>query len=236
MESNFFTSKARMIDGIYSFIDEKQLVGDNKKYNQLYNKIAWLYHLSGAIFYQLKFGGEKKFRNEFLKELIINAGEKVLETSAGTGDNFRFLNKGAKYFAVDISLNMLKKAKSHSTRWGLETIPVHCEAEVLPFPDDFFDVVYHCGGINFYNDKGKAIKEMIRVAKPGTTLLIVDETEKTVQKIYAKNGVTKGLFEAGKASIPTDLIPREMLNIRSEIVCKGYMYKLMFQKPQREQR
>jgi PII-like signaling protein len=33
-------------------------------------------------------------------------------------------------------------------------------------------------GIDFFNDKARAIAEMIRVAKPQTKIMIVDETEK----------------------------------------------------------
>lgn len=38
-------------NGIFSFIDEEQLTGDNKKYNTLYNKIAWSYNLSQRIYF-----------------------------------------------------------------------------------------------------------------------------------------------------------------------------------------
>jgi len=38
-------------------------------------------------------------------------------------------------------------------------------------------VVFHFGGINFFNDKAAAIREMIRVAKPGTKFVIGDENE-----------------------------------------------------------
>ena len=48
-------------------------------------------------------------------------------------------------------------------------------AECLPFADESFDVVFHVGGINFFNDRAKAIREMIRVAKPGSKILIADE-------------------------------------------------------------
>ena len=40
-----------------------------------------------------------------------------------------------------------------------------------------FDVVFHMGGINFFNDKAQALQEMVRVAKPETKFVIVGETE-----------------------------------------------------------
>jgi ubiquinone/menaquinone biosynthesis C-methylase UbiE len=222
----------KIIDGIYSFIDEKELTGYNLKYNTLYNRIAWAYHLSQRCFFRLKFGGEKKFREPFLSELNIKSSDKVLETATGTGDNFRFLNKNAAYFGLDLSMGMLKQAKKHCKKWNIPTTLIHCEAEDLPFEDNYFDVVFHCGGINFFNDKQKAINEMIRVAKPGTKLLIVDETDKLVKENYQKNIFIKNDYqEAEKAIIPIDLIPTNMIDIKTTIVCKGLMYKLTFTKP-----
>jgi len=225
--------KFKIIDGIYSFINENDLTGDNLKYNKLYNKIAWSYNLSQRIYFRVKFGGERKFREPFLQELSIKDSDKVLEISTGTGDNFRFLNKKADYYGLDISLGMLKQAKKHLKNWGIKSTLIHGEGEDLPFEDNFFDVVFHCGGINFFNDKQKAISEMIRVAKPGTKLLIVDETDKLVKENYQKNPFIKNDYKnAGKAKMPVDLIPKEMKDISADLICKGLMYKLTFMKPQ----
>lgn len=221
--------KYNLDKGIYSFIKAAELTGDNLKYNKLYDKIAWTYNLSQRLFFWFKYGGEQKFREPFLCELNIKDTDRVLEVSAGTGDNFRFLNPRAEYFGADISMGMLRQAKKHLKKWHIKSTLVHCEGENLPFEDDYFDVVFHCGGINYFNDKQKAILEMIRVAKSGTKLLIVDETDKLVRENYQKNPILKGNFtDADKASIPTDLVPKEMTNIKSEIICKGLMYKLTF--------
>ncbi|UKJ06061.1 class I SAM-dependent methyltransferase [Solitalea lacus] len=126
----------------------------------------------------------------------------------------------------------MRQAKKHLRKWGIKSTLVHCEGEALPFEDEYFDVVFHCGGIYYFNDKQRAILEMTRVAKPGTKLLIVNETDKLVRENYQKNPVLKGKFnDSGKATIPTDLVPQEMLSIKSEIICKGLMYKLTFIKP-----
>lgn len=219
-------------NGIFSFIDEEQLTGDNKKYNTLYNKIAWSYNLSQRIYFWLKYGGEENFRKPFLSELDIRDTDRVLEISTGTGDNFKFLNKKAEYYWVDISLAMLKMAKNHLKKWNIRWTLIHCEWEDPPFEDNYFDVVFHCGGINFFNDKKRAIEEMIRVAKPGTKLLIVDETEKLIQENYQKNPFIKHEFtDIEKSNIPVNLIPSQMEDIRSEIICKGLMYKITFRKP-----
>jgi len=224
--------KYKLDNGIYSFINEALLTGDNLKYKNLYDRIAWAYNLSQRFYFWFKFGGEQKFREPFLCELDIKDTDKVLEISVGTGDNFRFLNNRAEYFGVDISIGMLRQAKKHLKKWKIKSTLIHAEGENLPFEDEYFDVVFHCGGINYFNNKQKAILEMIRVAKPGTKILIVDETDKLVRENYQKNPILKRKYqEDSKAFIPTDLVPKEMIEIRTEVICKGLMYKLTFIKP-----
>lgn len=43
-------------------------------------------------------------------------------------------------------------------------------------------MVFHIGGINFFNDKGKAVVEMIRVAKPGAKIYVGDEKKKLIEE------------------------------------------------------
>jgi len=51
------------------------------------------------------------------------------------------------------------------------------------------------GGINFFNDKARAVQEMIRVAKTGSRLLIADETADFVEQQYKKSIFSKSYFE-----------------------------------------
>jgi ubiquinone/menaquinone biosynthesis C-methylase UbiE len=229
MEKDMYKLEGTKIDGINVFINSVNLDGNNKKFSQLYNKIAPFYNLSQKIFYKYKFNGERNFRKDFLDKIAIKDNDIVLETSVGTADNFYYLNKNAKYYGVDISMKMLKMAIKHSKKWKINSEFICCEAENLPFNDNVFDVVYSCGGFNFYNDKEKAISEMIRVAKSGSKIFIIDETEKTVKNIY-KNVPGKELYSAEDANMPLQLIPKEMKNVRGEIICKGYMYIVSFDK------
>ena len=229
MDTNIYKIIGKQVNGIYTFIEENKLEGDNQKFLKLYNKISPFYNFSQRIFCKIKFGGEYNFRNDFLQYITINDNDMVLETSVGTADNFRFLNKNAKYFGADISIGMLRMALKHIKKWKINAEFNCCEAENLPYNDNIFDVVYSCGGFNFYNDKQKAVNEMIRVSKPGRKIFIIDETEKTVKEIY-KNIPGKELYDKSKANIPLEYIPKGMKSIDWKIVCKGYMYIISFEK------
>src|SRR5690625_822512 len=167
-----------MNHSIKSYIDTDEIDGNNKKYQKMYDRIAPFYNFSNKIYFFLKFKGEANYRQQFLKELEIKRGDKVLEVSCGTGDNFPYLPKHIELHGLDISMGMLKKCKKHLKKWRMQASLYHASAEDLPFADETFDVVFHVGGINFFNNQKQAVNEMIRVAKKGTKIVIVDETEK----------------------------------------------------------
>jgi ubiquinone/menaquinone biosynthesis C-methylase UbiE len=227
---NIYKKEGKIIDGINVFMAEDELEENNKKFSKSYNKIAPFYDLSGKIFFWLKFGGEYNFRNDSLQYIKVNDNDLVLETSIGTAADLYYMNRKAKYYGVDISQGMLKRAFRNIKKWNINTELALCEAENLPFCDNTFDVVFSIGGFNYYSDKEKAIDEMIRVSKPGKKIFIADETEKTVKNIYQK-GLMKTLYDQTKAIMPIDLIPKKMKNIDGKIINKGYFYIVSFEKP-----
>lgn len=225
-------AKYRYDNDIYYFIEEDNIEGQNLKYSKFYDKIAWSYNLSNKIYFYLKFGNEYKARSEYLDELEIKEGDKVLEISIGTADNLPYINHKAQFYGLDISKGMLKMAVRHLKKWKIHANLFHGEAENLPFKDNSFDVVYHVGGINYFSDKQKAINEMIRVAKPGTKILIADETEKLVKEVYQKNPFSKKHYkDTSNISTPVHLVPKEMADIEVNIINRGLFYSLTFRKP-----
>jgi ubiquinone/menaquinone biosynthesis C-methylase UbiE len=87
------------------------------------------------------------------------------------------------------------------------------------------------GGINFFSDKARAIEEMIRVARPGTKLAIIDETERMIRRASAIP--LSGRYFRGKeklAAVPVDLVPKNMLDIKVDYILNGRMYVLTFVK------
>ncbi len=225
-------------DGVMQLIDENEMTGNNLKYLELYNKIAPLYRISNSLYFLFKFGGEQRYRNNFLSELEIKAHDKILETSVGAGDNFKYLPENITLYGVDLSYAMLKQAVKNTKRWKRKAYYFQGNAEVLPFKDECFDIVFHVGGINFFNDKRAAIMEMVRVAKSGTKIVIVDETKKLVETTYRKTPITKDYYEVEEeeeieeqTNAPLEYVPNNMQDVTYKEICKGLMYCLTFRKP-----
>ena len=137
-------------------------------------------------------------RRDMMQLLEWRNGANVLYVSIGTGKDFNYIPanvdaKSLQLVGADISLGMLRRAQKVWSR-KLELSLVHCAAEDLPFADNYFDIVFHVGGINFFSDKARAIAEMLRVAKPGTRLMIADETQDFIESQYQKNALTKKAY------------------------------------------
>jgi ubiquinone/menaquinone biosynthesis C-methylase UbiE len=205
--------------------------GSNLKYQTLYDRIAPGYDLAERIYHW--FLRKPSYRHEFLGELELKPDARVLEVSVGTGTNLRFLPHDIDFYGVDISWGMLRNCQRNLLKWNRKAHLFHAEAERLPFKVEAFDCVFHAGGINFFSDKLRAIREMIWVAKPGTKILIVDETERTLREHHQKNPLTRNGFEgrSEKVRCPIDLVPIEMKDVTEREICGGKLYCLTFRKP-----
>lgn len=80
-----------------------------------------------------------------------------------------------KYRAVDMTEEMLAKARKTAAEFGLEQVEFREGlAESLPVPDGWADVVISNGVINLCPDKAAVFAEIGRVLRPGGWLQFTD--------------------------------------------------------------
>ncbi len=223
-------TRYRVRDGIPVFIDPSRLTEANQKSRIYYDILAPFYQFTQSFYYRLK-GGEAKSRNEYLKYVGIKEGDRVLEVSVGNGANIKFLPGNAEYFGIDVSWGQLRKCLAFELKFGLDIELFQAEAEHLPFCDEAFDVVFNVGSINYFEDKKRAIEEMFRVAKPGARMMIADETEKAA-RTHNKLPIYRGFFNSSKAAVspPTDLLPRNAVDVNLVEIRDGLYFCLQFRK------
>jgi ubiquinone/menaquinone biosynthesis C-methylase UbiE len=219
--------------GIPAFLKPEDLTGDNGKYNQLYETIGGFYDDIQRVVGAFRGLELDSYFENYMSLLEVKPGDSVLETSVGTGLNFKYLPHGAKLSGLDLSPEMLTNCQNNMLRWKMDADLYLGNAESLPFADASFDVVFTCGGFNFFSDRAKAIREMIRVAKPGGHLMIEDETEEYVKSTYEKSPITRSFYSNRKqvVTIPIDLVPPEMEDIHVEMLKDGKFYAITFRKP-----
>jgi ubiquinone/menaquinone biosynthesis C-methylase UbiE/uncharacterized protein YbaR (Trm112 family) len=224
-----------VVSGIPHFIQPQALTGLNKRFAQVYDWASWGYRLFSKIAFAYIGMSEEQGRREITDRLEPKAG-RVLEVSIGPGVNLPYLVGRAdvgEIFGLDISLGQLKRCREYVAHRGWDVQLQLGNAEQLPYLENTFEAVFHIGGINFFNDKKKAIEEMIRVAKPGARILIADEYEKGAQgyeKLFPGFGRH---FEGKREAIvpPLDLVPEAMLEKYIFDIWKGWFYCIEFRKP-----
>lgn len=105
-------------------------------------------------------------------EAGVRKGDRVLDLACGTGAltlaAAEIVGSSGSVVGLDANPEMLAVARR-------KPIPVEWRegmAEALPFADDSFDAVVSQFGFMFFEDKPKALREMMRVLKPGRRLAV----------------------------------------------------------------
>ena len=120
----------------------------------------------------------------------VREGQRVLDVAGGSADLSRlFLKKvGSRGQVVltDINNAMLRVGRDRLLDEGYTTPVTQCDAEHLPFPDNYFDCVSIAFGLRNVTHKDIALREMQRVLKPGGRLIILEFSKiaKPLEKIY----------------------------------------------------
>jgi ubiquinone/menaquinone biosynthesis C-methylase UbiE len=229
-------ARFRLRHGVPDFRTPADLTGANGHYNRLYQLIGGFYDDIQRVVAPMQGFNRGIYVHSYLDFLEVKPGDRVLETSVGTALNFHYLPANIERWGLDLSDGMLEVARVNLDRWGLPSTLVLGNAERLPFADESFDVVFHVGGINFFSDRAAAIREMIRVAQPGSRLLIADETEEHVRQTYERGVFTSSFYRNRQEAVatPIDLLPPEMEEVHLEtlnVIGKNRFYVLTFRKP-----
>jgi ubiquinone/menaquinone biosynthesis C-methylase UbiE len=145
------------------------------------------YHDAAAEEYDAKWGidfgetGQEQVRLKLAKALGGLRGRSFgdgLEIGSGTGYfSLNLLQLGAieRLTATDISPGMLKRLAATADSLGLEVETVATEAEVLPFEDESFDIVFGHAVLHHIPDLDRAFAEFRRVLRPGGVIAFCGE-------------------------------------------------------------
>ena len=103
----------------------------------------------------------------------VAPGERVLDVACGTGVLANtvagLVEPGGTVTGLDINPGMLDVAR----RKNPTLVWKSGRAEELPFDSESYDAVYCNFGLMFFDDKPRAVQEMVRVLRPGGRLGVV---------------------------------------------------------------
>ena len=139
----------------------------------MFDDVAPRYDLVNDV---LSLGQDRAWRRVVAKAVAAKPGERVLDVAAGTGtSSASFTTDGATCVACDFSLGMLRQGARQ--RGGAHVGGVRFiagDALALPFADASFDAVTISFGLRNVHDVDTALRELLRVTKPGGRLVICE--------------------------------------------------------------
>ena len=107
----------------------------------------------------------------------LQSGDRVLDVACGTGVVTRVaaekVGERGAVVAADLNPGMLALAGSLPAPRGATVEWRQADAGALPFADQAFDVVLCQLGLQFFADRGIALREMYRVLRPGGDVVVM---------------------------------------------------------------
>jgi ubiquinone/menaquinone biosynthesis C-methylase UbiE len=126
----------------------------------------------------------------------IHGGAEILSVGCGPGVILRqvcALNASMRATGLDISAERVQEAKERN-RGNAQANFVRGDAQAMDFASNSFDLVYARMLMEYLKDKEGAVKEMVRVCKPGGTVLLQDLDGQLLWH-YPEDPVVQGTVE-----------------------------------------
>lgn len=129
-----------------------------------------------APVYDKTFGAVTRSGRREAVEYINGRCGKVLEIGVGTGLSLKHYRSHLDVTGVDVSAEMLAKARRKVRELDLTHVTElrEMDARKLDFPDDHFDTVVAMHLVSVVPEPNKVVAEMARVCKPGGEVLIIN--------------------------------------------------------------
>ncbi len=158
-----------------------------KKVAEVFSSVAQKYDVMNDI---MSFGLHRVWKHFTIQISDVREGDRVLDVAGGTADLSlafaRKVGRSGQVWLTDINHAMLSRGRDRMVDKGFAMPIAQCNAEKLPFPDDWFDCVTVAFGLRNMTHKDVALAEMRRVLRPGGRLLVLEFSKvwKPLSPIY----------------------------------------------------
>jgi demethylmenaquinone methyltransferase / 2-methoxy-6-polyprenyl-1,4-benzoquinol methylase len=143
----------------------------------MFDTVAEKYDVTNDV---LSLGQDRLWRRAVVKAVDAKPGERILDIAAGTGTSSEpWADQEIDVVPADFSLGMLRVGRRRRPDMAFTA----ADAMSLPFADESFDVVTMSFGLRNVAEPETALREFLRVTKPGGRLLVC-EFSQPVNKVF----------------------------------------------------
>ncbi len=164
-------------------VSRADLGKEPEEVSAMFDGVARRYDLLNDL---LSLGRTKAWRKVATSIIAPKPGMRILDIAAGTGSSSRPLaDAGAEVIPLDFSKGMLEAGRKRHPDLAF----THGDALALSFKDNEFDVTTISFGLRNTSDTLKALRESLRVLKPGGRMVVVEfsqPTNKIFRTIYLR--------------------------------------------------
>jgi phosphatidylethanolamine/phosphatidyl-N-methylethanolamine N-methyltransferase len=115
-------------------------------------------------------------RRRAVESINTRPGQRILEVGVGTGLSLPVYRRDARVTGIDVSPDMLAKARERVAQQGLAHVEalLEMDAEAMSFPNHSFDSVVAMYVASVVPDPKRLLAEMKRVCVPGGEVVVVN--------------------------------------------------------------
>jgi len=187
--------------------DKTRLVED------VFKKVAGRYDIMNDF---MSFGTHRLFKRMVVQMSGTRPGHHVLDLAGGTGDMAALfadvVGAEGRVTLADYNEAMLAVGRDRLLDRGFTSIEFcRTRAESLPFADNSFDAACISFGIRNFTDKDQALRELLRVLKPGAALLVLEFSKPDQSLLGNAYGMFQSLWGPVGRAVVGDAAPYEYL-------------------------
>ena len=179
----------------------------------VFARVAQRYDIMNDL---MSLGTHRLFKRMVIQMSGVRPGHRVLDLAGGTGDMSALFAKavGPTGYVVLTDLNepMMAVGRDRLLDEGLPQVQFcRAPAEALPFADESFDCACISFGLRNFTDKDKALEELLRVLKPGATLIVLEFSKPENPALNAAYSAFQALWPGAGQALVGDAEPYKYL-------------------------
>lgn len=222
-----------VVNGVPDFTYPAELPASDRAAKDWYDANAAVYDEYLPLTFMTFDEDEGAVRRDLVDRLQLRPDSKVLELGAGTGRDSVViadrLSAQGELHLQDLSLAVLSQAFDKLAHRQVPTAFHVGNAAYLPYPDHYFDAVFHFGGLNTFADIKRFLAECVRVTRPGGRIVVGDESMPSWLRETEFGRVLMNSNPHYRYDLPLAHMPVEARKVKIEWIIGGVFYVIDFE-------